>query len=50
MTQGSAQKTFYEQQIIKKKENIEKEKNSEVFKKLKKIFPDADLTDVYKEE
>jgi len=50
LAQGSAQKTFYEQQVAKKKESIEKEKNSEVFKKLKKIFPDADLAEVSNEE
>jgi len=50
LTQGPAQKTFYEQQVAKKKESIEKEKNSEVFKKLKKIFPDADLAEVSNEE
>ena len=50
LTQGRAQKTFSEQQLINKKQNIEKEKNSEIFKKFKKIFSDGDLTDVSKEE
>jgi len=46
LTKAPGQKTFSEQQIIKKTTLIEKGKNDEIYKKFKKIFPDAELIDI----
>ena len=39
-------KTFHQAKIDKKEESLSKEKKSETFQNMLKIFPDADLTDV----
>ena len=46
LTKAPGQKTFSEQQIIKKTTIIEKGKNDEIYKKFKKIFSDAELIDI----
>ena len=46
LTKAPGQKTFSEQQIIKKTTLIEKGKNDEIYKKFKKIFSDAELIDI----
>tara|TARA_B100000686_G_C16783686_1_gene973719 strand:+ start:40 stop:1725 length:1686 start_codon:yes stop_codon:yes gene_type:complete len=43
-------RTFYQEKVDKKKESLEKEKDSETFREMLEIFPDADLTDVRKED
>ena len=50
LAKESGQKTFSELQSIKKSELIEKEKKSETFKKIKTIFTDAELLEVFKKE
>jgi len=50
LAKESGQKTFSELQSIKKSELIEKEKKSETFKKIKTIFSDAELLEVFKKE
>ena len=46
LTKAPGEKTFSEQQIIKKTTLIEKGKNDEIYKKFKKIFSDAELIDI----
>ena len=48
LTKAPGQKTFSEQQVIKKTTLIEKGKNDEIYKKFKKIFSDAELIDILK--
>ena len=48
LAKETGQKTFSELQSIKKSELIEKEKKSETFKKIKTIFNDAELLEVFK--
>ena len=50
LTKEKGQKTFLEQKNIKKKELLEKEKNSEVHQKFKDIFSDLELIEVKKEK
>ena len=50
LTKGLGQKTLLEKQSINKKELLENEKKSEVYKKFKNIFPDGDLIGVNKKE
>ena len=50
LTKGSGQKTFAEKQFMKKKEILESEKKSEVYKKFKNIFSDGELAEVSKED
>ncbi len=48
LTKEKGQKTFLEQKNIKRKELLEKEKNSEVHLKFKDVFSDLELIDVMK--
>ena len=50
LTKGIGEKTFAENQLIKKKEIFDKEKNSEVYKKFKDIFVDGNLVEVKKKD
>ena len=50
LTKESGQKTFSEKQFIKKKEMLESEKKSDVYKKFKNIFSDGELVEVYKKD
>ena len=43
-------KTFYQKKIDKKDEFLKKEKESQTFKEMSKIFSDANLIDVRKED
>jgi DNA polymerase III, gamma/tau subunits len=43
-------KTFHQEKIDKKRESLDKEKNSETFKEMLDVFPDADLTDIGKKD
>ena len=43
-------KTFHQAKIDKKEESLSKEKKSETFQNMLKIFPDADLTDIRTEK
>jgi len=44
------QKTFSELKKIKKKELLDQEKKSEIYKKFKNIFPDVELLKVKKKD
>ena len=50
LTKGEGKKTFLEQETIKKKELIEKEKKEEIYKKFKDVFSDAELLEVLKKD
>ena len=50
LTKAQGQKSFAELQSITKKKLFEEEKNSEIYKKFKKIFVDGELTKVLKKE
>jgi len=50
LTKKVGEKTFFEQQSIKKKELLEQEKKAKVYKKFKNIFSDAQLLEVEKKE
>ena len=50
LTKEKGQKTFLEQKNIKRKELLEKEKNSEVHLKFKNVFKDLELIDVMKDK
>ena len=50
LTKTKGQKSFLELQSIKKEELLKKEKNENIYKKFKNIFPDAELIDVSKKE
>ena len=50
LTKEKGQKTFLEQKNIKRKELLEKEKNSEVHLKFKNVFNDLELIDVMKDK
>ena len=50
LTKEKGQKTFLEQKNIKRKELLEKEKNSEVHYKFKNVFNDLELIDVMKDK
>jgi len=50
LTKAKGQKSFLELQSIKKEELLEKEKNENIYKEFKNIFPDAELIDVSKKE
>ena len=44
-----ANKTFMEEKRDEKKRLLENEKNTNLYKEISSIFPDADLTDVKEE-
>ncbi len=50
LTKKEGQKTFAEQQLISKKQLLEKEKKSEIYKKFKDVFSDLELVDVQKKD
>ena len=50
LAKQEGQKTFSELQEIKKKELLDQEKKSEIYKKFKNIFPDAELLEVKKKD
>ena len=50
LSKKEGQKTYAEQQSIIKKENLESEKNSKMYKKFKNIFEDGELIEVTKED
>ena len=50
LTQGKGKKSFFEMQSIKKKESLENEKKKDLYKKFKKVFPDAELIEILKKE
>jgi DNA polymerase-3 subunit gamma/tau len=50
LAKQEGQKTFSELQEIKKKELFDQEKKSEIYKKFKNIFPDAELLEVKKKD
>ena len=50
ITKQAGNKTYREMQTIKQNDFLENEKKSETYKKLKNIFPDAELLEVSKKE
>ena len=50
LAKKEGQKTFSELKEIKKKELYDQEKKSEIYKKFKNIFPDAELLEVKKKD
>ena len=50
LTKETGQKTFSEQAIINKKQLIENEKKSEIYKEFKNVFSDCELVEVKEEE
>ena len=50
LTKGKGEPSFYEREINKKKQLLDNEKKSEVYKKFKAIFSDAELVEVSKKE
>ena len=50
LTKQAGNKTYREMQTIKQNDFLENEKKSETYKKLKNIFPDAELLEVSKKE
>ena len=50
LTQDKGKKSFLEMQSIKKKESLENEKKKDLYKKFKKVFPDAELIEILKKE
>jgi len=50
LTKTSGQKTFSELQALKKNEQLDKEKEGEIYKKFKNIFTDAELIEVSKKD
>ena len=48
LSQGNGENTLYEKKIETKKNLIEEAKKSEIYKKVKEAFPDAELVDVSK--
>ena len=50
LTKDKGQKTFSEMQLIKKREFIDQNKKSELYKKFKEFFPDAELIDISKKD
>ena len=50
LTKKTGQKTFLELKTIKKNHLLEKEKDSEIYKKFKNIFSDGELIDITKED
>ena len=50
MTKGEGKKTFLEQETIKKKELIEKEKKEEIYKNLKMFFQMLNYLEVLKKD
>ena len=50
LAKQEGQKTFSKLQEIKKKELLDQEKKSEIYKKFKNIFPDAELLEVKKKD
>ena len=43
-------KTYFQEKLDKKKETLDQEKNSETFKEMLSVFPDADLTNIGKKD
>ena len=50
LAKKAGQKTFSELKKIKKKELLDQEKKSEIYKKFKNIFPDVELLEVKKKD
>ena len=50
LTKGKGQKSFLEMDSLKKKKVLENEKNSDLYKKFKSTFSDAELIEVIKKE
>ena len=50
LTKEKGMKTYREQQTIKKKEVLDKEKKAHIYKEFKNIFSDAELIEVLKKE
>ncbi len=50
LSKDKSSKTFHEQKVEKKEENIDNEKNSEVFKEMTKFFSDANLIEVKEDD
>ena len=50
LTKGPGQDTFSEKQFIRKKEILESEKKTDVYKKFKNIFSDGELVEVSKKD
>ena len=50
LTKEAGEKTFSQLKSIKKKELINEQKNSELYKKFKNLFPDVELIDVLKKD
>ena len=50
LAKGQGQKTLNESQLIKKKELLEKEKESNLYKEFKNVFSDAELTEIKKKD
>ena len=50
LAQEKGQKTFLAKQNDKKKQLLEDEKEKDLYKKFKNIFPDAELVDILKKD
>jgi len=50
LSQQKGKKSFFETQNIKEKELLNKEKEGEIYKNIKNIFPDAELLEVKKKD
>ena len=50
LTKEIGQKTFFERELIKTQQLIEKEKKTEIYKNFKNIFPDGELINVKKKD
>ena len=50
LTKKVGEKTFVEQQLLKKKNIIEEEKKGEIYKKFKDVFSDGELVEISKKE
>ena len=50
LAREKGQKTFLEKKIDSKKQLLENEKEKDLYKKLKNIFPDAELVDISSED
>jgi len=49
-SKASGSKNFFRTKKIKKKELLDQEKKSEIYKKFKNIFPDVELLEVKKKD
>ena len=50
LTKKVGEKTYVEQQLLKKKNIIEEEKKGEIYKKFKDVFSDGELVEILKKE